>query len=52
MEELANSVISGNAPKAEELVRQTLVKGITPEQILNAGLIAGMDVVGEKYKRN
>lgn len=33
------------------LVREALEVGLSPEYILNQGLIPGMDVVGEKFKR-
>lgn len=37
-------------PGVEELVKQAIEEGISPEDILNKGLIAGMDIVGEKFK--
>jgi 5-methyltetrahydrofolate--homocysteine methyltransferase len=52
MKELADNVISGNAPKTEELTTLALKEKMSPETILNDGLIAGMEVVGEKFKNN
>lgn len=51
-ENLANQVIEGNAPKTKELAEQALQEGKTPKEILENGLLAGMKVVGERFKRN
>lgn len=50
LKEIAELVVSGNAPKVEELVKDCLDKGATAEQILYEGLVAGMNVVGERFK--
>ena len=34
----------------EELVKEAIQEGTTPDEILNKGLIAGMSVVGKKFK--
>lgn len=52
LEDLASYIISGNAPKSEELTQQALDEGMTPAKVLNDGLIAGMNVVGVKFKNN
>lgn len=52
MKELAENVINGNAPKTEELTTAALKEDMSPEAILNDGLIAGMEIVGEKFKNN
>ncbi len=52
LQELAESVISGNASKCEELTQNALASGLTPAEVLNEGLVAGMNVVGEKFKKN
>ncbi|HID06704.1 MAG TPA: cobalamin-binding protein [Armatimonadetes bacterium] len=52
LKELADAVISGNKDKAEELTRKALDEGVDAAQILSEGLIAGMQVVGEKFKNN
>ena len=52
LEDLAANVISGNAPKTEELTQKALDDGITPSDVLNKGLVAGMEVVGVKFKAN
>ncbi|HOH08220.1 MAG TPA: corrinoid protein [bacterium] len=52
LEMLAESVISGNASRAEELTLTALGEGIEPSEILNKGLIAAMDIVGVKFRNN
>ncbi len=42
----------GRTPKVKELVTAALEEGIDPELILSEGLLAAMNVVGEKFKRN
>ncbi|HFE53209.1 MAG TPA: cobalamin-binding protein [Bacteroidetes bacterium] len=53
LKELAEAIILGQAQKAEELTRKALEEeGLEPGVVLNQGLIAGMNVVGEKFKNN
>jgi 5-methyltetrahydrofolate--homocysteine methyltransferase len=52
MRQIAESLINGQANKVREFVQQALNEGVSPGIILNEGLIAGMSVVGEKFKRN
>jgi len=52
LSELAEAVINGNRDKAVQLTKQALDEGVDPARILNEGLIAGMQVVGEKFKNN
>ncbi len=52
LQELANFVINGKANEAKEAVAKALEEGLPVEDILNKGLIAGMEVVGEKFKNN
>jgi len=49
---LAAAIISGKAPVAKELTEQALAEGLPAAEILNRGLVAGMNVVGEKFKNN
>jgi len=49
---IAESVISGKAEEVKNLVQQALDEKIPPKKILDEGLIAGMNVVGEKFKNN
>lgn len=39
-------------PKVKELVTKALEDGIAPKDILEKGLLAGMNVIGEKFKNN
>ncbi|MCM8829462.1 MAG: corrinoid protein [Candidatus Omnitrophica bacterium] len=49
---IKESVISGNAAKTKELVEKAVKENIDVSKILNEGLIAGMNVVGVKFKNN
>lgn len=49
---IADSLIKGQAPQVKELVQNAVNEGCTPEEILTKGLIAGMSVVGERFKKN
>ena len=44
------AVIRGGAPEAEQRVKELLGKGISPHEIMNDGLIRGMDGVGERFE--
>lgn len=48
---LAENVINGNEKEVENLVKEAL-DGNVPVNEIHEGLIKGMNVVGEKYKRN
>ncbi|MCM8821521.1 MAG: corrinoid protein [Candidatus Omnitrophica bacterium] len=52
LEEIKQAIIRGDAKKATELVTKALSENIGVENILNEGLIAGMNVVGVKFKNN
>ncbi|MCK9266159.1 corrinoid protein [bacterium] len=49
---LKENIISGNAPKTKELVDKALQEKIDIQTILSDGLIAGMLIVGKKFKNN
>ena len=51
-EEIADNLIKGQAPKVKELVQQAVDSGSSPGDILTNGLIAGMNVIGERFKKN
>ena len=42
----------GKAKEVSALVEQALNEGVKAEDILNDGLVAGMNVVGEKFRNN
>ena len=50
--EISENLQKGKAKLVKELVAQAIDEGIHPEQILNEGLLAGMSVIGEKFKNN
>jgi corrinoid protein of di/trimethylamine methyltransferase len=52
LKELSLLIQKGNAKKVKEFVLQALQENISPEAILNEGLIAGMSVIGMKFKNN
>ncbi len=52
LEEISLMVQEGNFKEVERLTQEVLDKGRSAEDILNGGLIAGMSVIGERFKRN
>ncbi len=52
LQSLAENIIKGNAPETERLTNRALEDGIPVDKVLKEGLIAGMDVVGVKFKAN
>lgn len=51
-EEISENLQRGKAKNVSELVTQALEKNCDPVEILNKGMIAGMNVIGGKFKRN
>jgi 5-methyltetrahydrofolate--homocysteine methyltransferase len=49
---LADAVIKGDQGSAVEITKAALAKGTTAKSVLDEGLIAGMDVVGDRFKKN
>ncbi|MGD9519742.1 MAG: corrinoid protein [Armatimonadota bacterium] len=49
---LAEAIISGNQAEAVRLTQEAINEGVAPGAILNEGLVAGMSVVGAKFKAN
>jgi len=49
---LADAVIRGDQATAVNVTKQALKEGTAPKQVLDQGLIAGMDVVGSRFKNN
>jgi 5-methyltetrahydrofolate--homocysteine methyltransferase len=48
---LSEHIIQGNAAGAEQWTREALSQGVDCHDILEQGLIPGMEAVGEKFKR-
>ncbi len=52
LQELSTVLQRGRIPKVKELVEQAISEGMAPDVILEDGLLAGMAVIGEKFKKN
>jgi 5-methyltetrahydrofolate--homocysteine methyltransferase len=50
--QIADEIVKGQADAVKELVNRALSENISAEDILNNGLVAGMNVVSEKFKNN
>ena len=50
--EISEFLQQGRAPKVKELVTQALAEGVSPKDILDGGLLAGMSIIGDKFKNN
>jgi len=51
-QDLADSIIKGDNIKSKEIARRLVDEGVLAVEILNDGLMPGMDVVGKKFKAN
>jgi 5-methyltetrahydrofolate--homocysteine methyltransferase len=49
---LADAVIKGDQSAAVDITKAALDEGTPAKSVLNDGLIAGMDVVGARFKKN
>ena len=50
--EISENLQNGKAKKVKELVQQAIDQGIPAQEILNDGLLDGMNIVGEKFTKN
>lgn len=50
--QLSQRLIGGDIQGVQELTTETLAAGIAAREILNRGLLPGMNVVGEKFKNH
>ena len=50
--EISENLQKGKAKIVKELVGQAVEQGIPAKEVLEKGLLAGMDVIGEKFKNN
>ena len=50
--EISTAMQKGKAKQVKELVPKALEEGISAKVILEEGLLAGMNIVGEKFKNN
>jgi len=49
---LADALIKGDRNTVSKLTKQALDENVSPKDVLEKGLIAGMDVVGKRFKAN
>ena len=52
LEDISLKLQAGKAKDVKTLVQQAIDEGIPAQQILDEGLVAGMNVIGEKFKNN
>ncbi|MCK8817726.1 corrinoid protein [Natroniella sulfidigena] len=52
MENIVEEVIAGNVAGVAELTQELVDEGAKPSDIIKDGLVAGMDVVGGRFKKN
>ena len=52
LNDISTNLQQGKAKIVKELVQQALDEGVKPADILNEGLLAGMNIIGEKFKNN
>ncbi|MFW5884007.1 MAG: cobalamin B12-binding domain-containing protein [Spirochaetota bacterium] len=49
---ISEALQKGKANDVKEMVQAALDEGVTARQVLEEGMMAGMDVVGQKFKNN
>ncbi len=52
LKDISEALIKGQAPLVKELVNDCVAHGLDTEVILNEGLIAGMNVIGKRFKKD
>ena len=52
LDQIAKEHFAGNAKDVAELTQKALSEGFSPQEILNEGMIRGMNEVGVKFKAN
>lgn len=52
LNEISTQLQAGKAKIVKELVQQAIDEGISAQEILEKGLLVGMSIVGEKFKKN
>ncbi len=51
-EQISENLMKGKANEVRDLVEQAVKDGAHPAELLNKGLLAGMSVIGERFKKN
>ncbi len=49
---IADALMKGDRNTVVELTKKALDEGVSPAEILNDGLVAGMSVIGKRFKAN
>ncbi|MCD4824303.1 MAG: corrinoid protein [Phycisphaerae bacterium] len=52
LQALAEALIRGDCKTVEALTNQAVDEGMNPKEILEEGLIAGMNIIGKRFKAN
>lgn len=52
LSKMRENLIYGKVNEVRDMVKKAIDEGQDVEKILNEGLISGMDIVGEKFKKN
>jgi 5-methyltetrahydrofolate--homocysteine methyltransferase len=52
LQSIAENLMKGKANDVKALVEKALAEGTAPGKVLNEGLLAGMSVIGERFKKN
>ena len=52
LDEISAKLQAGKAKDVQALVQQAIDEGFAPQEILEKGLVEGMNVIGEKFKNN
>lgn len=52
LEEISTQLQAGRAKEVKALVQQAINEGVSAQRILEEGLMAGMDVIGVRFKNN
>jgi len=52
LNEISLMVQKGNFKEVERLTREALQEGVSAQDVLDGGLIVGMSVIGERFKKN
>ena len=50
--EIATAVIDGDHPRVGKLTQQAIGEGLPPQAILDDGLVAGMTVIGDRFREH
>jgi 5-methyltetrahydrofolate--homocysteine methyltransferase len=52
LDALANALVQGDRSTVVKLTEEALKEGLSPAEVLHKGLIAGMEIVGNRFKAN